>query len=420
MPLLAWLRPLQRALAALHAPLRLALSVARARSHLALEATTLARRSAAAAEASFDDLLRRLPALCQPWEARLARRPRAGRGIVVVAGGERYAALALPLLHSLRAVGCELPVEVFHLGAAELQCEAMEALREAAARLRLDVVFRDLLATHPTLCDAAGYGYAAKPLALLASAFDEVLLLDADNRLLSDPTALFECAEYARHGALFWSDMHSFDAKFVRMYDPWQVRRRPTRFDAWLQDALDKYFLSPVRAKPDFRASLRKLGVDTSAPTAESGQLLVHKSRCLRGLAAVFVMNLNTQREFVYEGLHGDKDTFHIGFRAVGAPFHLIPRQPDLGGHVGENGCFFDSCFLQRPPGADSQPMFAHFCGRHRGEKRSPNITTYMAARGRPFRSWPEDDRRGYLAGTLHPFPTTLALACKSDEYACL
>ena len=58
-----------------------------------------------------------------------------------------------------------------------------------------------------------------------------------------------------------------------------QVRRWPTRLDSWLQDWLDRRVLAPVRAKPDFRPTLRALGVNTAAPTGESGQLLIHKSR---------------------------------------------------------------------------------------------------------------------------------------------
>ena len=235
-----------------------------------------------------------------------------------------------------------------------------------------------------------------------------MLLIDADNSVLCDPSFLFDCPEYTGSGSLFWSDMYSFEAKFVRMYDPWQVRRWPTWLDGWLQDLLDRRLLAPVRAKPHFLPVLRALGVPTNEASGESGQLLIHKTRCRRGLAAVLVMNLNSQRSYVYQGLHCDKDTFPIGFRAVGATFYSTQRQPDLGGRVADDGLFYDSCFIQRAPGADERPVFVHFCGRHRGDERSRLPTSYMAAAGRPFRNWPEDDRRGYLQGTLHPFSAGL------------
>ena len=49
-----------------------------------------------------------------------------------------------------------------------------------------------------------------------------------------------------------------------------------------LQDMLDGWLLAPVRAKPSFVSSLRRLGVPTALPSGESGQLLLHKGRRAR------------------------------------------------------------------------------------------------------------------------------------------
>ena len=98
--------------------------------------------------------------------------------------------------------------------------------------------------------------------------------------------------------------------------------------------------------------------------------------------------------------MHGDKDTFHLGFRAVGVPFACTEAKPDLCGHE-VDGLFHDTAFVQRAPGG--RPVFVHYCGRHRGDARSRTPSVCMAAAGRPFRNWPEDDRRGYLQGTLSP-----------------
>ena len=73
-------------------------------------------------------------------------------------------------------------------------CAAMTALAA-----RDDVTLRDLLSGQPTLKDEAGFGYAAKPLALAASSFAEALLLDADNFVLGDPTTLFDAPAYRAH-----------------------------------------------------------------------------------------------------------------------------------------------------------------------------------------------------------------------------
>ncbi len=45
-----------------------------------------------------------------------------------------------------------------------------------------------------------------KQQAMLLSQFDHVLLLDADNFAVVDPTYLFDSHEYVTTGALFWPD----------------------------------------------------------------------------------------------------------------------------------------------------------------------------------------------------------------------
>ena len=98
---------LLRALSAARAPLTLLLGVLRLWSHLRAERTPLKRRAAARAEAAFAELIGSLPSLAAPWEARLAKKAWSGRGIVLVAGGERYGALARELLaHALAPPPC--------------------------------------------------------------------------------------------------------------------------------------------------------------------------------------------------------------------------------------------------------------------------------------------------------------------------
>ena len=50
-------------------------------------------------------------------------------------------------------------------------------------------------------------GYAIKVYSLLFSRFRNVMLLDADNLPLQDPTYLFHTNEFLKHGNLFWPDL---------------------------------------------------------------------------------------------------------------------------------------------------------------------------------------------------------------------
>jgi hypothetical protein len=378
-----------------------------------LRARTGIRSSAQEKARAFGRLICELHQLAEPWRARFLRKSErwSGRGIVVVAGGPRYSALASQLVESLRSVGCMLPIEIFHLGAAELDCDECRALGELEG-----VSLRDLLSGQPTLLEQEGYGYAAKAFALIASSFSEVLLLDADNRVVADPTGLFDSAPFQERGALFWCDMYAASETFVRLYDPFGVRARPSRVDQLVQDLLDRWLVTPVRAKPDFNGTLADIGLAPSGATQESGQLVIDKPRCLGALAALSILNSNTHRPLVYSGLHGDKDTFRIAFAALGAPFHMINERPALGGQLDAHGVLFDSCFVQ--PGLDGKPLFLHYCGRHRhdDEQRTEEAPpeSYMTHIGRPFKLWPYDGRRGYMGGRVRSFAAGLAAGAPS------
>lgn len=221
---------IRQLLLALYAPLRLFISLIDLYLHL--RARPQLQKTAVAKCDEFAELLAKLPTIAEPWVARIARKSEkwAGRGIVVIAGGTRYGQLACELVRSLRRTGCDLPIEIFHLGRAELECEAMDTLAAMDG-----VTLRDLLSGQPTLLDEPGFGYAAKPLALTACSFDEALLLDADNAVLRDPTSLFDAPAYHTHGAVFWNDMYAGDEKFVRLIDPWGIRHRPGVFEMWIQ-----------------------------------------------------------------------------------------------------------------------------------------------------------------------------------------
>ncbi|MCL4177400.1 MAG: hypothetical protein KJ072_06605 [Verrucomicrobia bacterium] len=201
-----------------------------------------------------------------------------GRGIVICAGGPRYFTNAWVCIHRLRAVGCKLPIELWHLGKDELNA-TMRSMVEPlgvrcvdALRLRRSRPVRRL------------GGWELKAYALFHSAFAEVLLLDADNVSIRDPEYLFETASYRLTGALFWPD----------------YEQRPKWAPLW-----------------------HALGVRRPAEREfESGQILVDKRRCERALGLALWFNENS--DFFYSHLHGDKETFHLAFRRLRQPYSLV------------------------------------------------------------------------------------------------
>src|SRR5258707_1101605 len=126
----------------------------------------------------------------------------AGRGLVICAGGERLFTCAWVAIGILRRhLGCRLPIQLWHLGPAEIG-PPMRALLE-----EFDVEVVDALAPADRSAMRIVGGWELKPYAIVHSRFREVFLLDADNVPLIDPATLFDLPHYASAGAVFWPDI---------------------------------------------------------------------------------------------------------------------------------------------------------------------------------------------------------------------
>lgn len=197
-----------------------------------------------------------------------------GRGIVICGGG-KYFSHAWVCINMLRSMGCELPVELWHLGTKEMP----RKLRELVASLKVKCVDAQLVRRQNPVRILRGW--ELKPYSILHSSFKEVLLLDADNVPIRNPEYLFMTQPFIQTGAVFWPD----------------YGRSKSANPIW------RSFGLKVPAIPEF----------------ESGQILVDKSRCWKALGLTMWINENS--DFFYQYLHGDKDTFHLAFAKLQTPF---------------------------------------------------------------------------------------------------
>lgn len=212
-----------------------------------------------------------------------------GRGIVIPGGGMKYFPGVWIAIRRLRHLGCDLPIEVWYLGPGEMT-NKMRQLVEP-----LDVRCVDALAIRKRHPSRILRGWELKPYALIHSRFREILLLDADNVPVVDPSFLFSETAYQEHGAVFWPDIGRF------------------RDDHML------WSLTGVahRDEPEF----------------ESGQILIEKARCWRPLQ--LTMWMNEHSDFWYRHMHGDKDTYRFAWHKCGVSF-AMPSKPTIkqGGKV--------------------------------------------------------------------------------------
>lgn len=225
-----------------------------------------------------------------------------GRGIVMCGGGTTYFTNAWIAISLLRHVGCRLPVQLWYLGARELD-PFMEAL---IAPLGVECI--DATAVSAVHSARILRGWEVKPYSILHSPFREVLLLDADNFVAVNPEFLFQTWEYRETGALFWPD----------------AGRMPVDHPMW------KIFGVAYLDEPEF----------------ESGQIVVDKERCWAALN--LTKFYNDYSDFYYRYVHGDKETFHFAFRKAGQRYAMTPHAMRL-----EHGTFFQHDF-------DGNLLFQH------------------------------------------------------------
>ncbi len=206
-----------------------------------------------------------------------------GRGIVICAGGARMFTCAWVAINVLRRLlGCTLPIQVWHLGPAEMG-PPMRALLEARG---IEVVDAHIVRRrHPA---AALGGWELKPYAIIHSRFREVLLLDADNVPVVDPAFLFETPQFRETGAIFWPDI----VRIAPENSIWKICRVPFR----------------------------------DVPAVESGQIVLDKERCWAALA--LTMHLNENSDFYYRHVYGDKDTFLMAWLMRQQPYAMTSHQP--------------------------------------------------------------------------------------------
>lgn len=240
----------------------------------------------------FKQLLKQ--ALSKPKSLTSSRIIFRSKGIVICAGGAKFFKCAWSCVHVLRSLGCTLPIEFWYLGSYELDPQ-MKSAAESLGIVLIDAseVAASLpLSQRPRMLN----GWELKPFSIIHSRFEGVLLLDADNIPVKDPTYLFDVPQYKQLGSVFWSDL-----------DPCgQVDPR----NEWLPEWVWKEFDLTYRSEPDF----------------ESGQILVNKSKCWRELQ--ITMLINEWSDFTYKIIFGDKSSYHLAWRLCGSDYALIPSRP--------------------------------------------------------------------------------------------
>ncbi|ODV93664.1 hypothetical protein PACTADRAFT_51433 [Pachysolen tannophilus NRRL Y-2460] len=274
-----------------------------------------------------------------------------GDGIVIVGGGA-YSLLALLVVETVRKTGCTLPIEVFiplESNPDKEFCENLLPKFNAKCISIEDVLDRDILANW----EFKGYQY--KSLALIASSFARVLLLDADNYPVQNVENLFTNEPFISTGLVLWPDY------WRRVTSPAYYKAADiTLGNKWMRFGIDtvtnpnKY--STGEEDPYSEIPLHDREDSIPDGTTESGQILIDKYAHAGTILLSLYYNLNGPTHYyplLSQGSsgEGDKETFLAAATFYGYKSYQVKKEVNAHGYYKpNNGGFQGVAMLQHNP----------------------------------------------------------------------
>ncbi|KAF7726992.1 hypothetical protein EC973_008105 [Apophysomyces ossiformis] len=254
-----------------------------------------------------------------------------GRGIVICIGNYQFQYAATAIRSIREVLGSTLPIEAFYI-----RDDDLTELRRNYLETEFTNVRTVKLVDHIDDDYTQFGGWSIKPYAMLASSFREVILIDADVYFFQKPDTLFDDAGYQKTGTLFFYDRTLFPG--------WDLGKK------WLQTFL------PTMSSHVTNTRWWRLA---SAHEQESGVVVIDKKKSLLGLLASCKMNDKRERDLVtYKHVHGDKETFWIGYEMVQTPYAFVKSYGAVIGALGDAGAADNVCGNQLHMDANDQPWW--------------------------------------------------------------
>ncbi|CUM49769.1 unnamed protein product [Debaryomyces tyrocola] len=276
-------------------------------------------------------------------------------GIVFVGGG-KFSWLSYLSLLSLRETGSKLPVEVIMPTYFDYKQE-LEFCIEILPKLNAScVVIPDAFgASTMNRWNKKIKSYQFKILAVLASSFQNVLLLDSDNIVIENPDPFFDSDLYKKYGMITWPDYseRTISPHFYNISGTEVNERKRVRYDRLPIG----YTESNDNLSDAERDSVPFHDLDGTVPnlSTESGQLFINKLSHGRTLLLSLYYNLYGPKLYyklfsLGELGEGDKDTFTAAATVLKQKFYQL-KSPIKGiGHYGKGNPLQGKAMAQKNP----------------------------------------------------------------------
>lgn len=207
----------------------------------------------------------------------------AGKGLVIAASGNKYRYLTglYCNLYVIRKYHkSNIPVEIFYVGESE---QFTPKIKKLIIDLGNITIYNLLDKIDSSSKEYELKGYQTKPLAVLCSSFNEIILLDADALCFIDPHYLFLAEGYEKNGMLLFKDYVD------------------------CMSFISKDFIENVG-----------IGVDrycnyTNDFEIDSSCVIINKELCWEALYTICIINVKSDSYHKSRNVLGDKDTWLIG-----------------------------------------------------------------------------------------------------------
>lgn len=263
-------------------------------------------------------------------------------GIVVV-GGSKFSILAFEMIKVIRAHGSSLPVEVF-IPPGESDPEFCTFIKSNlnAKCISIDRIFP------PDIVESYNFkGYQFKSLAMLASSFENLLLLDADNLPIVDLDDIFQSQVYRDNGMIIWPDY------WRRTTSPkyYSIAQISVDFTHRARNFVDDLTPSSVytdyeKMDPYSDIPLHDFQGALPDPSTESGQLMINKKTHLSSLLLSFYYNVHGPKYYYpifSQGRsgEGDKESFIAAAHYYNLTYYQVKSSTGSDGYHKKDGSGF-------------------------------------------------------------------------------
>ncbi|AMD22849.1 HHR080Cp [Eremothecium sinecaudum] len=254
-----------------------------------------------------------------------------GRGIVTVGGGQ-FSVLSLVMIKMLRKLGTTLPVEVL-IPPGE---EGDEQLcKQVFPELNAKCISLSDVLPASVISNFAFKGYQLKSLAIIASSFQDLLLLDADNIPVVPLDNIFDAEPYKFTKLVLWPDFWRRTTSPI-YYEVADIPVGPER----VRNCMDDFTPPSVYTESSDldKVPLHDLQGTVPDVSTESGQILINKYYHLPTVLLSLYYNVNGPTWYYpmfsqKAAGEGDKETFIASANFYELKYYQVKSIPGVEGY---------------------------------------------------------------------------------------